>query len=161
MPGSAFTASGTSSHRSGLQSSYRQNIQYNREQLLRVPELVRVFSPYFRRSVQQTNRNEHQIALRHPVARVVSHSRLNAKSGWEYSHRTVLCKTPCLSVKGFCSGISASCIAMRWVPDTGAYRRRASRTTPSRYGKVLICSIVGESVGQVRNSARSLAWTAG
>ncbi len=33
--------------------------------------------------------------------------------------------------------------------------------TPSRYGNELSCSIVGESVGQVRNSARSLAWTMG
>ena len=73
----------------------------------------------------------------------------------------VLCETPCLSVNGFCSGISASCIATRCVDDTGAYRRRASRTTASRYGSMFSWSMVGESVGQVRNSARSLTWTAG
>src|SRR6266446_4181103 len=38
------------------------------ESNLRVPKFIRVFPPYFCRAIQQSNRDDHQIAFRHPIA---------------------------------------------------------------------------------------------
>ena len=44
-----------------------RNIQHDKGRDMRVPEFVRVFSPYFWQAIQQSNRDKHQITFRHSV----------------------------------------------------------------------------------------------
>ncbi len=64
--GSACTASGTFSHRSGLSIDRVLRVRLKCHRLeLDAPELISILAPYLRRAVQQANRDGNGVPLGH------------------------------------------------------------------------------------------------